>query len=282
MKPYKDRAPMETDGIYGPVLLETHPSPRGFLSRYLLCLTPVVLAGFSLLVLSYLQGMLAVSSPSIVRSLETIVPELPAFIEITAFLIAPVGIFLFFVYIGDVLHRPEIWIGAALTLLLSGIGAFYLVYSLAIPSVATPYLLSLFQWIAYLVQPASGIVSVVLLIGTELFRRSIRYTILRDVVRITGGVWTPVEHLISYKQIGRIMLKQNRFNRLIHVGTILFAGAMYHGTDTGKSGTAAASGMGTGYTLVSPEETHSPLDCLYGIRDPEKVKDVLEQKILQM
>jgi hypothetical protein len=272
---------METEGIYGPVLLETHPSPGGFLSRYLLCLTPLVLAGISVLVLTCLQSMLAVSSPSIVHSLETIVPELPAFIQITALLIAPVGIFLLFIYIGDAINHPEIWIGAALTLLLSGLGAVLQVQIMSAPAVSTPYLLTLFQWIAYLVQPASCIVSVLLLIGTELFRRSIRYTILRDVVRITGGVWTPVEHLISYKQIGRIMVKQNRFNRSIHVGSILFSGAMYHGMDSSRNGTAASSGMGTGYTLVSPEETHSPLDCLYGIRDPEKVKDVLEQKVLK-
>ena len=36
---------MDTHGIYGQVLLETHPSARGFLSRYLLCLTPIALAG---------------------------------------------------------------------------------------------------------------------------------------------------------------------------------------------------------------------------------------------
>lgn len=273
---------METHGIYGPVLLDTNPSPRGFLSRYLLCLTPIVLAGFSVLVLTYLQSMLAASSPSVVRSLETIVPELPAFIEITVLLIAPVGIFLFFIFIGDVTNHPEIWIGAALTLLLSGIGAVYQVQTLGVAAVSTPYLLSLLQWIAYLTQPSSVVAAVLVLIGTELFRRSIRYTILRDVIRITGGVWTPVEHLISFKQIGRIVVKQNRFNHLIHIGTILFAGAMYYGTDTSKTGTDGASGIGTGYTLVSPEQTHSPLDCLYGIRDPEKAKEVLEHKILQM
>ena len=100
MKPYKDRAPMETHGIYGPVLLKTNPSSRGFHSRYSLCLTPIALAGLSVLVLTYLLSMLTGSSVSVVHSLETIVPELPAFIEITVLLIAPVGIFLFFIFIG--------------------------------------------------------------------------------------------------------------------------------------------------------------------------------------
>jgi hypothetical protein len=275
---------MNTHGIYGLVLLETHPSPRGFLSRYFLCLTPIVLAGLSVLVLTYLMNMLTASSRSVVESLGTIVPELPAYIEISVLLIAPVGIFLFFIFIGDATNHPEIWIGAALTLLLSGIGALYQVYSVGIPSVTTPHLLSLFQWTAYLVQPASVVASVLVLTGTELFRRSVRYTLYSDMVRINGGVWTPVEHLIAYKQIGRIMVKQNVFNRLIHVGTILFAGAMYHGmnpNNIGDGDTKGTEGLVSGYTLISPDKVYSPLDCLYGIRDPEKAKELLEQKILQ-
>ena len=275
---------METYGIYGPVLLDTNPSPRGFLPRYLLCLTPIVLADFSILVLTYLQNMLSASSVSVVKSLETIVPELPAYIQITVLLIAPVGIFLFFIFIGDETNHPEMWIATALALFLSGIGAIYQVYTLGIPTMSTQYLLSLFQWTAILIQPSSVVAAVVVLIGTELFRRSIRYTLYRDIVKITGGVWTPVEHLIAYKQIGRIIVKQNWFSRLIHVGTILFAGAMYHGTKTsssGNSGTISTEGLVSGYTLISPDRVHSPLDCLYGIRDPEKAKEVLEQKVLQ-
>jgi hypothetical protein len=276
---------MDTHGIYGQVLLETHPSARGFLSRYFLCLTPIALAALSVLVLTYLMTMLTESSASVVQSLGTIVPELPAYVEITVLLIAPVGIFLFFIFIGDATNHAEIWIGAALTLLLSAVGAFYQVYSVGIPSVATPYLLSLFQWIAYLVQPASVVAAALVLIGTELFRRSIRYTLYRDMVRITGGVWTPVEHLIAYKQIGRIVVQQNRFNRLIHVGTIQFAGAMYHGLNPSGIGTTGdttgTEGLVSGYTLISPDKVYSPLDCLYGIRDPEKAKELLEQKILQ-
>ena len=159
--------------------------------------------GVSVLVLTYLMNMLTDSSQSVVQSLGTIVPELPAFIEITVLLIAPIGIFLFFIFIGDATNNPEIWIGAALTMLFSGIGAFYQVLTSGLPTVTTPFLLALFQWTAYLVQPASVIAAVVVLIGTEMFRRSVRYTLFRDMVRITGGIWTPVEHLIAYKQIGK-------------------------------------------------------------------------------
>jgi hypothetical protein len=272
---------MDTNGIYGPVLLTTHPAPRGFLSRYLLGLTPILVAGLSLFILTYLQSMVAPSPTALDQSLQTLVPELPAFIDLTIVLIAPFGIFLLAIYIGDATGHPEIWTGAALTLLLSGIGAFYQVQSIGIPTISTTYLLLLFQWIAYLTQLFSIVASVLVITGTEIFRRSIRYTILRDVIRITGGVWTPVEHLIAYPQIGRIIIKQNRFNRFIHVGTIILAGTVYRGTDTGRSSSAGTGGMVTGYTLVSPEGAPGPLDSLYGIRDPEIAKAVLEKKIQQ-
>ena len=270
---------MNTYGIYGPVLLATHPSHRGFISRYLLGLTPIVLAGLSILVLNFLKE--TVSSPSLEQSLQTLVPELPAYIEITFILIAPVGIFLFFIYIGDATNYPEIWIGAALTLLLSGIGAIYQTGGLGIPVISTAYLLTLFQWTAYYTQMFSVVAAALVIIGTELFRRSVRYTIMRDVIRITGGILTPVEHLIAYKQIGRVMVKQSWLNRLLHVGTILFAGVVYRGTDTGRSDTAGSEGMVTGYSIVHPEGVISPLDCLYGIRDVDTVKALLEKKIQQ-
>jgi hypothetical protein len=270
---------MESQGIYGPVLLTTHPEAGGFLSRYFLCFTPVFLAVISLLTLSWLQNMVAGFPPVLLQSLETIVPELPAFIDITVLLIAPIGIFLLFIYLGDTIDYPEIWVGAALTLLLSSIGVFYHLLALSIPTLSAVYLLLLFQCTASLILPVSVVVSVILITYTEVFRRSIHYTIMQDVVKINGGFWTKVEHLIVYQQIGRIIIKQNRFERYLHIGTIIPAGSLYREKDTGRSGIAGTTGTGTGYTPVSPGGARGPLDCLYGIRDPEKVKVILEQKV---
>lgn len=270
---------METYGIYGPVLLTIHPTPRGFLPRYLLGLTPVLLAAVSLGVMTILQSIVATFPPALVTSLGTIIPELPAFIDMIVLLIAPIGIFLLFIYIGDATNHTEIWTGAALTLLLSGIGAFYQVSGLSIPTISTLYLLLLCQWIAYFTQPFSVIASVIVITGIEVFRCSIRYTMMRDVVRITGGVWTPVEHLIAYQQISRIIIKQNRFERFFHVGTIILAGVIYRRTATSRSGTTGTNGTGVGHTLVSQDGVPGPLDCLYGIRDPENAKALMEQKI---
>jgi hypothetical protein len=272
---------MESQGKYGPVLLTSHPETWGFLSRYLLCFTPVFLAVFSLLTLSWLQNMVAAAPPVLVQSLETIVPELPAFINITLLLIAPIGIFLLFIYIGDTIDYPEIWIGASLTLLLSGIGVFYQLLAFSIPTVSAVYLLTLFQWTACLIPPFSVVVSIILIINTEVFRRSIRYTIMRDVVKITGGIWTKVEYLIIYQQIDRIMIQQNRFERFFHVGTIILAGSFYPGTATGRNGTAGTNGTGKGFTLMSLKGVHGPLDCLLGIRDPENAKAILKKALLE-
>jgi membrane protein YdbS with pleckstrin-like domain len=272
---------MESQGIYGPVLLTSHPEAWGFLTRYLLCLTPVFLAVFSLLTLSWLKNMVAAVPPILVQPLETIVPELSAFIDITLLLIAPIGIFLLFIYIGDAIDYPEIWIGASLTLLLSGIGVFYQLLALSMPTVSAVYLLTLFQWTAFLIPPSSVVVSIILIINTEVFRRSIRYTIMRDVVKINGGIWTKVEYLIVYQQIGRIMVKQNRLERFFHIGTIIAAGSLYSGTATGRSGTTDTNGTGKGFTLVSLKGAHGPLDCLYGIRDPENAKALLEKTLLE-
>ena len=58
-------------------------------------------------------------------------------------------------------------------------------------------------------------------IGTELFRQSVHHTLYHDLWRITKGIWTPVDYLIAYKQISRIMVKQNRFNCYLMKGTDL-------------------------------------------------------------
>lgn len=270
---------METQGTYGPILLATHPAARGFLSRYLLGLTPVVLAALSLVILAQLKQTVTTFPPALVTSLETLVPEIPAFIEMSVLLVAPIGIFLLFIYIGDATNHAEIWTGAALALLLSGIGAFYQVSGLGIPTISTAYLLALCQWIAFLIQPASVIAAVIVILGTELYRRSIRYTLYRDIIRITGGIWTKAEHLVSYRQIHRIILKQGRFSRMIHTGTIMFAGSGYRGPDPVRNGSAGMNGNGNGYSLVSPDGDSTPLNSLYGIRDPETAKEILEKKI---
>ena len=66
------RTEREMTGVYGPVILTTRPALRGFFTRYLLGLTPVLLVGLSLLALPYVRDLVNGSFRSTVISLQTI------------------------------------------------------------------------------------------------------------------------------------------------------------------------------------------------------------------
>ena len=220
---------------------------------------------------------------STVISLQTIAPELPQYLEIAILLIAPVGIFLFFIWLGDIIHRPEIWTGAGLTLLLSGIGALVMVQGSGVPLLSTGYLLTVFQWVAYLVQPFSVVATVMVIAGDEAFRRTLRYTLTRDVVIITGGIWTQVENVIPLQQIERIVLIQGRLGHLFRFGTIVPEGKVF-----GLAGTDMTAHHETGNILSDMDRvsvlhrqqgSSNPLVCLYGILNPGDVKERIERAI---
>ncbi len=277
------RTEREMTGVYGPVILTTRPALRGFFTRYILGLTPLLLVGLSLLALPFVSDVVNGSFRSTVISLQTIAPELPQYLEIVILLIAPVGIFLFFIWLGDILHRPEIWTGAGLTLLLSGIGALVMVQGSGIPLLSTGYLLTVFQWVAYLVQPFSVVAAIMVIAGDEAFRRTLRYTVTRDVVIITGGIWTQVENVIPLQQIERIILVQGRLGHLFHFGTIVPEGKVFGLAGTDMTGLSGAAGFLRDTDRVSVLHRHqgssNPLVCLYGILNPGDVKERIEQAI---
>ena len=221
------------------------------------------------------------------RSLGTILPDLPAFVEIYVYLVAPFGIFLFFIFLGNEMNRTEIWTGAALTLFLSVIVGLVLVQGSGIPILSTGYLLTLFQWIAYLIQPFSVIASLIVLAGIELFRRSLKYTITRDVVIISGGLWNLTENVIPLHQIGRVVLVQGRLGHFFHFGTLVPAGLVFGITQIDMRGQHMTRGKvhpdtDLASTLRWEEGSHNPLVSLYGIRDPENVKVRLEKAMQQI
>ena len=277
----------EMSGVYGPVLFTSHPAPRGFIHKYILSLTPLFLAALSGIVLTVMIDAGKSFPHSLIVPLGTIVPDLDAFVQIFAYIIAPLGIFLFFIFLGDVMNRTEIWTGAALTLILSVIGGFVLVQNMEFPILSASYLLTLFQWIAYLIQPFSVIATLIVIAGIELFRRSLKYTITRDVVIITGGLWNLVENVIPLHQIERIILVQGRLGRFFHFGTIVPAGLVFGIAQVDMRGHHTTGDIvhpdtDQASTLRWEEGAHNPLVSLYGIRDPENVKIRLEKAILQI
>ena len=277
-----ERTEPEMVGVYGPVILTTQPAPRGFIYKYILGFTPIILVVLSLLALLLLHNMVNGFSPSLVYSLQTVVPDLPEYIEICVLLIAPVAIFLFFIWLGDVIHRPEIWTGAGLTLLLSGIGALVMVQGIDRPILSIGYLLTLFQWVAYLVQPFSVVAAVVVVAGAEAFRRTVLYTLTRDAILITGGIWNQVENVIPLHQIERIGLVQTWLGHLLHFGTVVLAGKVFGLSEIVMTGHHEQGDMlhpdtDQIITVRWQKESHDPLVCLYGIRNPDDVKEQIEK-----
>jgi hypothetical protein len=272
----------EMVGVYGPVLFTTHPASRGFIYKYILGLTPIFLAVLSGIILNIMLGAGKSFPHSLVGPLGTIVPDLDIFVQLYAYLIAPVCIFLFFIFLGYVLNRPEIWTGAGLALIMSVMGG--LVY-LGSPTLSTTYLFDLFRWIAYLIQPFSVIASLIVITGIELFRRSVYYTITRDVVLITGGLWNLTENIIPLHQIERVVLVQGRLGHVFHFGTIVMAGLVFGISQIDMrsrhtTGDNVYPDTGSSSSLRWEQGLHNPLVSLYGIRDPENVKALLE-KVMQ-
>jgi hypothetical protein len=277
------RPAKEMVGVYGPVLFITHPAPRGFIHKYILGFTPIFLAALSGIILNIMLGAGKSFPHSLVGPLGTIVPDLDIFVQLFAYLIAPICIFLFFIFLGDILNRPEIWTGAGLALIMSVIGG--LVY-MGIPTLSTSYLFDLFRWIAYLIQPFSVIASLIVITGIELFRRSITYTITRDVVIITGGLWNLVENVIPLHQIERLVLVQGRLGHFFHFGTIVPAGLVFGISQIDMRGRHVTGDKvypdtDSSSTVRWEQGLHNPLVSLYGIRDPEKVKALLEKAMQQ-
>jgi len=277
-----ERTELEKVGAYGPVILTTQPAPRGFIYKYLLGLTPIVLVALSLIALALLHELVNGFPPTLVNSLKTVAPELPQYIEIGVLLIAPVAIFLFFIWLGDVIRRPEIWIGAGLTLLLSLIPALVKVQGTDFPVLSTGYLLTLFQWVAYYVQLSSFVAAGIVIVGNEAFRRTLHYTLTRDVVIITGGIWNQVENVIPLHQIDRIGLAQSRLGHFFHFGTVVTAGKVFGLSEIDMTGQHEMGDMlhPDTYqvsTVHWQQEAHDPLMCLYGILNPEEVKTRIEK-----
>jgi Bacterial PH domain len=276
------RTEREMIGVYGPVIFTIQPSSRGFIYRYLLGFTPVVLVALSLIILTLLQDAVKGFPSPLVSSLQTIVPDLPQYLEICIFLITPVAVLLFFIWLGDTVHSPEIWVGAGLTLLLSGIGAVVMVQSSDLPLLSTFYLLALFQWIAYLVQPSCVVAAMVVIAGTELFRRTLHYTLTRDVVIITGGIGSPVENVIPLHQIEKVGLIQTKLGHRFHFGTIVLAGKVFGLSEIDMTGHHQQGDILHPYTdqvstMNWKRGSHDPLVCLYGILQPEEAKAQIEK-----
>jgi hypothetical protein len=247
---------------------EMHPDPRGFLLRYLLALSPLIVVAVSLILSAVLSGYLQGFSASLTGPLRNMLAGMDELMQISVLLAAPVGVFLTFIAIGRMARLTEVWAGSALALGLSSLWGLLLVtFS---PDTTLSPLLDLLYWIAYLILPASIAAALILIVWAEKLRRSIKYRLTGEGIITTGGVWRRQEHLLPYRQIGRLILEQDPVGRFFHIGTVIPENVAPGGSPTAE---------GKGASRVVRGASRHPLDCLFGIRDPEKAMALLEQLI---
>jgi membrane protein YdbS with pleckstrin-like domain len=285
-----------------PILFSARPEAKSFLYRYLLSFTPVVLVILCMGIRGVLDSLFLavthmvpalspvpathasdVSSAAMAQYQGLLSTSMPGFGElaaITILLVAPIGVFLLAAGIGGVFRQTEVWTGPALTLMLSSCAAYVLAGS---PSFSMVFFVLFLQWIAFLVQPFSILASVLVLGGTEKFRRSIEYTITSDAVVIRGGIFRHVEQTIPHHHIGRVILEQDLLGSRFNYGTVIprsttsrhpaisFWGIEIAGQkDNADPGAGSEGSIGT---------SRDPLDCFFGIPDPKTARRILERMI---
>ncbi|MDD1659500.1 MAG: PH domain-containing protein [Methanomicrobiales archaeon] len=240
------------------VILETNPAPGGFLPRYLLALTPLFLLVLSLITTVVIRGMVAGLPMSIPTPMGSLAQGMGDMVETLILLTAPVGIYALFVVIGLTMGYTEMWTGSGLALGSSSLlGALLVTLS---PETSLNRLLDLLYWIAYLILPASVVAIIVVIAWTEKFRRSITYTITYEGVIAKGGIWKQQERILPHHHIGKLVMEQGMAGRLTDTGTIIPIGETQ---------------QGPGPAEARREMSRNPLDCLFGIREPEKIMAVL-------
>jgi hypothetical protein len=89
--------------------------------------------------------------------------------------------------------------------------------------------------------------------------------------------------MIPRRQIGRVLMEQDRLGSIFRTGTIIPLGTSPWGSEMPAGGAGSGwngnAGADPGYAKSRQEGSRHPLDCLYGIREPEKAMVLLEQVI---
>ncbi len=285
-------------------VLSAEPEAMSFIYKYLMAFIPVLLVIASIFIRAILEDMSRMASSAVTSVMPSAIPVnlnhyagtmgqylgspgqyLSGFSDVTAFtilLIAPVGIFIIVTAIGWTMRLTGLWSGTALTLGMSAIVGVILSGGSGGTIVSQRYVLLLLEWIAFLVQPFSILAAVLVLAGTEKFRRSIRYTITRNGIVIRGGIWRKQEHMIPHLQIGRVVMEQDPLGSLFNYGTVIPQSSTRWGSETSFRGVGATGQKdsllaGIGFARSREEASRYPLDCLFGISNPGRAQKILER-----
>jgi len=247
------------------ILVSTRPSFLGFMRKYILCLAPLVALAIYAIIKSLLKNSLSVFN---------LILNLKFVSDLLNFTILLSILFI----ISWVLRSREVQWSVGLSLTISAIFVLLKVsgdfFDLILKGLSV-YISS---------YPLASVIAVTLtILGTELYRRSIRYEITDTGIRLCGGICRRQEHYIPYDKIGRIVLEQSLFGRLLNYGTIIPVGLVEWGAEyytraigVGSYGRVTA---GVGYARTLKEISRDPLKCLYGVRDAVKIKEIVERMI---
>ena len=280
------------DNDDGSILLSTRPERVSFMYKYLMALSPIFLVIVCIFTRRILESIYQIGISSLTSAVPSYMSpyttgalnqySLPITdaTNITILMIAPVGIFIIFAVIGWTMRFTELWTGTVLTLGLSGVTGTVIATWAGVPPISGNYILLLLQWIAFLVQPFCFVAAGIVILATEKFRRSIRYTITKEGLWIRGGFLWIQEHMIPHHQIGRIVFEQDFFGTMFDYGTLIPQSMTRWGAETSFRGIGATGqkdnlGVGIGFAKGREEGSRYPLDCLYGIPDPKKAQNIL-------
>jgi membrane protein YdbS with pleckstrin-like domain len=255
---------------------EIKPSTVGFIRKYFLCLSPIIAIGLYNILFN-------ITFPTLVKKMEESVPgiliSIPKWVldafginipNVDSYL--PVlGLLIFLLIVSWVLSSTEasgsIGLAILLTLLISAVNSDYTI----------PSILSNFN--SYIMHGAVA-ATLLLLLRTEVYRRSITYTLRSTDLAISGGIWRKQEQSIPYDQIGRVVLEQSWIGRMLNYGTIIPVGVAEWGAEYYTRAVGVqSSGVAVGYARTLKEISRDPMKCLYGISNPKRVMERLQRMI---
>jgi len=131
---------------------------------------------------------------------------------------------------------------------------------------------------------ASLLASLLVALSVETRRRTTVYEVNDIGVVIRTGIWRRQEQTILYTSIGRIILEQSLFGRLLDYGTVIVIsttewGAEYYTRSVALETARGGGSVSVGYARTLKEVSRDLGKCIYGVRRPRLVKEAIEAKL---
>ncbi len=263
------------------ILDEIKPTVRGFIRKYILCSASIIAIAAYYAMLPTVERLLSAGLQHVTffADLAFIVLGIPSRYSDVGTVLGLISVIGFLLAISWVLASREASLSIALTMLLASL--------FALPSVLGGQgilnsAVSFLQSFNSALLPSAVCATILLLVGTEIYRRSITYRLTDTDLVIEGGLWRKQEHRIPYNQIGRVVLEQSLLGRLLNYGTVIPVGVAEWGAEYYTRAVGASLGdpaVGAGYARTLKEVSRDPMKCLYGIENPSEVAAKLQKMI---